>query len=344
MSAKPRKDVFIHDVARAVGCAISTVSKALNNTGSISEKKREEILRVAQELGYSPHPGARFLRGRRSENIGLVYSAADLFRNPFYSTVGAGVEEVLARENYNLLLAAPLLREGAPHPPKFLRERSVDGVLVIGSAPPSIMERVTESGLPVVLVDTEVDGGGVDCFVSDGFGGARRAAEYLLARGHRRIGMLRAANEECDVNTRRRFEGFRAALEEAGVEPAARWVVREEHGRQGGRRAMRQLLGREEPLPTALFAVNDEMAIGAMEELRGAGRDVPGDISLVGFDDIQLAALTTPALTTIRVDMLEMGRAAAMLLLEKLRAEAETPRRRVLPVTLVERDTVFPPG
>lgn len=338
MSPERKKDVFIHDVARAAGCSISTVSKALNNTGSISEKKKALIVAAAERLGYSPHPGARFLRGRRSENIGLVYSAADLFRNPFYSAVGAGVEEVLAGMNYNLLLAAPLLRNGAPHPPKFVRERSVDGILVIGSAPAGVMHHLAQSGLPLVLIDTEVDDG-IDSFVSDGYGGARLATEHLLRKGHRRIGMLRAANEDIDINTRRRFEGFAAALKAAGLPLDPQWIAQDRHGQEGGRRALRRILDAG-TRPTALFAVNDEMAIGAIGEMRDGGIDVPGEVSVIGFDDIQLASMTTPGLTTIRVDMLEMGRAAARLLLEKLRGEGTTPRRRVMPVALVERGTV----
>lgn len=333
------KDADIQDVALAAGCSISTVSKVLNNTGSISPKMRKQVMRAAEELSYSPHPGARFLRGRRSENIGLFYSAVDLFKNPFYSAVAAGVEEVLAELNYNMLIAAPQLRRGTHEPPKFVRERSVDGVLAIGRVSEPIMVKLIESGLPMVLVDTEARGQSVDSIVSDSFNGAYMATRHLIDRGHRRIGMLGASNDDWDVSTRRRFDGFMSAMREAGLSVPPAHIEKDEHGQDGGRSAIVRLLARK-PDITALFVVNDEMAIGAMLGLKEAGIRVPDDISIIGFDDIQLAGMMTPGLTTMRVDMINMGRVAATVLVEKLGEKNEQPMQRVFPVSLVERQTV----
>lgn len=332
-----QKEVFIHDVAKAAGCSISTVSKAINNSGSVSQKTRRQVLRIAGELGYSAHPGARFLRGRVTQNIGLLHFQSDLFGNYFYGSVGAGIGEVLAEKNRNMVISPPWRGHGGYEVPKFVRERSVDGLLVLGNVDADVIDNLEASSLPMVLVDMELPGHRVDSIVSDGFNGTRQAVNHLISRGHRDIAMLAAS--QVDWSTRQRYSGYVSALAEAGIPFREELVVRAPHGEEGGRHTVGELLSRGVSF-TAVFSVNDEMAIGAMMALREAGLDIPRDVSLVGFDDIHLARLVQPGLTTMRVDPKQMGRMAASLLINRLESPPEATMQHTLPVTLVERGSV----
>ncbi|MCC5875989.1 MAG: LacI family DNA-binding transcriptional regulator [Candidatus Sumerlaeia bacterium] len=331
---KDRKEVFIHDVAKAAGCSISTVSKAINNTGKVSAKTRRQVLRIAGEMGYAAHPGARSLRGRVTQNIGLLHFQSDIFGNYFYGSVGAGIGEVLAERNRNMVISPPWRGSGEYEVPKFVRERSVDGLLILGNIVDEIMDRLLGCGLPMVLVDTEMPGHGVDSIVSDGFNGARDGVNHLINLGHRDIAMLAAS--QVDWSTRQRYSGYVTALAEAGIPFREELVVRASHGEEGGRSAVHELLARDQDF-SAIFSVNDEMAIGAMISLREAGLDVPRDVSLVGFDDIHLSRLVQPGLTTMRVDHKQMGRMAATLMLNRLESPPETSMQHMFPVKLVER-------
>jgi len=318
-----RQSVFIHDVARLAGCSISTVSKALNGTGSISAKMRKRVIKAAEELGYRPNPAAKMLRGQRSENIGLFFypSCIDLFTSPFYGAVAAGAEMVLSARNYNLLLAGTQL-EGESHVlPKFIMERSVDGLLLLGRMPDDLVTMLEESEIPFVMLDTPAKSPTIDCVVTDNFNGATTATEYLVSKGHRRIAMMAAQAD--DSSTQARFNAYRSVLMEHGLfDPAL--VLRHPHSEEGGMAAAAELM--ESGMPcTAIFCVNDSMAIGAMKTFKSAGIQIPRDVSIVGFDDLYVSRFFHPALTTIRVDQYQMGEMGAGILLDMLENESHTP-------------------
>lgn len=334
--------VYIHDVAREAGCSISTVSKVLNGSGSISPETRQRIVEVANRLGYVPQAAARMLKIRRTETVGLIFhdGPQHLFSNPFYSIVVAGAEEVLTGAGYNLLLGGGAAREASWEFPKFLRERLVDGLILVGDIHPAVLQKLEGARVPLVLIDHESREAETDCIETDGFQGARDAVRYLLACGHREIGMMTATAENPPLAARR--EGYEAALREAGLRLRPEWILRTVHSEAGGLAAADQLAALPQR-PTALFAVNDAMAIGAMRRFPDLGIRVPADISLIGFDDINISEILPPGLTTMRVDMQAMGRQGASVLLDKLRQPAGTrrpPVRQFLPVSLVERGTV----
>jgi DNA-binding LacI/PurR family transcriptional regulator len=334
--------VYIHDVAREAGCSISTVSKVMNGSGSISDETRVRIMEVANRLGYTPQAAARMLKNRRTENVGLIFhqSTDRLFSNPFFSIVIAGVEEVLTESNYNLLLGRGRAGRVDWEFPKFLRERFIDGLLLLGSIHPDVLDRISQTALPFVLMDHPLVNGAPrgDSIQSDGEKGARQAVEHLVSLGHRRIAMLAAEVE--NPSTLSRNAGYLAALASAGLAPPDGGVVRAPHDEEGGEAAIEVLL-RQVGHPDALFCVNDAMAIGAMRALARHGLKVPRDLSVVGFDDIQPSAYQTPPLTTVRVDMKEMGRCGARCLLERLQGVDQPSRHHLMDVELVVRESTI---
>ncbi len=336
--AGKRQSVFIHDVARLASCSISTVSKALNGTGSISIKTRKRVLKAADELGYRPNPAAKMLRGQKSENIGLFFypSCIDLFISPFYGAVAAGAERVLSSRNYNLLLAGTQLQGDSHVLPKFIMDRSVDGLLLLGRMPDDLVDLLVESEIPFVMLDTAAKSSQIDCVVTDNFNGAAAAAEYLVSMGHRSIAMM-AASED-DSSTQARFNAFRSVMMEHSLFDASH-VLRHLHSEEGGMAAADEFIKRQLPC-TAIFCVNDSMAIGAMKVFKSAGIKIPEDISIVGFDDLYVSRFFHPALTTVRVDQFQMGELGASILLDMLENESHTPCRRIIATHLEERESV----
>ncbi len=336
--AARRQTYFIHDVAKMAGVSISTVSKALNGTGSISQKTRKRIIRICEEIGYTPNPAAKMLRAQRSENIGLFFypSCIHLFHSPFHGTVVAGAEQVLSKRNYNLLLAGTEFIGDDHRLPKFVKERSVDGVLILGKMPSSLVDELREYGLPFVILDSESADPNVDSVISDNIEGAAAATRFLIEQGHRKIAMFAA--KEDDSSTLARFNAFRSTLLERDLFRPD-WVLRHAHSEDGGMRAAEELLKMEQR-PTALFCVNDSMAIGAMKVFKNVGLQIPRDVSVVGFDDLYVSRFFSPALTTIRVDQMQMGEIGATILLDSLTDESHAPCKRIVQTQLVVRDTV----
>ena len=335
-------NVHIKDVAREAGYSIATVSKVLNGNGSISEETIRKIKAVAEKLNYTPNVAAKMLKSRKTENIGLMFypSFTNLFSNPFYSLVVAGAEEVFSRENYNLLVAGCAITEHFNQLPKFIRERNIDGLLLIGSIPREFVERLMVIDLPFVLLDHEFNDLPGDYIVSDNFTGAKKAVEYLIRNHHTDIVMMTAMDE--DTSTRKRLEGYMAALQQHEIPFRNEYVIRERHWHEGGVAAAEMLIKKELDF-TAIFAVNDSMAIGAIQYFQQHGIHIPRDISMIGFDDIVVSELVTPGLTTMKVDTINMGRLGATTLMNKLKNSNEPACRKVLPVQLVERKSVKKP-
>lgn len=329
--------VTSRDVARHAGVSQPTVSLVLsgNPRARVAAATRERVLRAADELGYRPNLLARALVQQRSYSIGVI--VPDL-GNPFFLDVVSGVERVASAKGYAVLLCDA--REvGAARHLETLRSRVVDGVIMdaLGavSLPPDELR-----GLNVVMVDEPSEQWpGV---ASDAEGAGRAAAEHLLALGHRRFAFLGPSS---DIHAfRMRERGFVRTLRGAGVRLPSAWLRRTAGTVTGGQAAMRALLSAS-PRPTAVFCGNDLIALGALKACAAAGVPVPDALSIVGCDDIEMARIVTPELTTVAVPAREMGARAARLLLERLekkdgRAASAPPR--LLPVRLVVRGTTAP--
>ena len=321
--------VTIRDVAKRAGVSPSTASRALNGKGRMRPETRARVLRAAKELGYRPNVHAKGLATRVTGCIGVVIAARHLpVERSFYGLVLEAMESTLAREGYHVVFS--VLREQAP--PKCAQEGRVDGLALLGTdIGPELVLSLREE-LPVVLVDNALPG--VDSVLPDNEGGARAAVEHLIAHGHREIAFI--AETLADPSFARRLTGYQAALAAHGLPYRDELVV------EGGRRpgswqlAMEKLFALKR-LPTAIFAANDPMAIGAMRTLQERRISVPEDVAVVGFDDGDLAPHVSPPLTSVFVPRWEMGEVAARRLLELVRGEEPRARQVALATELVVR-------
>jgi len=343
----------IGDVARRAGVSTATVSRVLAGLGGARADTRARVLEAARELDYRPSAVARSLKLRTTKTLGLIITDIE---NPFFPQLVRAVEDVAREHGFALLLC-----NATDDPDReasyldLLVDRRVDGVVIaVSGLGARHGEWLAEPPLPVVLVNTVAPGLPHPSIASDNVDGGRQAAAHLLDLGHRRIGVLTAGARNADAPAR--VAGVRRALEERGLDPAAVSIVVGEPGVGGGEAALGRLVA-DAPDTTGVIAYNDLMAIGAMRAIRAAGRTVPGDISVVGFDDVAIAAYTDPPLTTIAQAIGDLGRWAVERLVERLadgaaikdghdpsgRTLAGTVTVTVLPVRLVARGSSGPP-
>lgn len=328
----------IRDVARAAGVSKAAVSYVLNGRPGVSEDTRRRVLAIVNELGYRPNSVARSLAGKRTQTLGLVIPHIS---DMFYATIVRGVESEAAAHGYTLMLQTT---QADPR-----RERQVvdaitsgrvDGaILMTYHLKPSLFEALAGRGQVFVLLDDPGASPGLYSVNVDNVQAGRLATEYLLRLGHRRIAFIHGSPRSRD--TWLRFEGYRRALEAYGTPVVDDYVRTGEFRREGGAEATHSLMALSRP-PTAILAANDHMAIGALEALGQLGLEVPGDVSVIGVDDIEAASVVRPPLTTVRQPTFEMGRLAVDLLLRLIAGESPEPRHVVLPVELVVRSSCGP--
>jgi LacI family transcriptional regulator len=344
----------IKDVSREAGVSISTVSHVLNGTRYVSEDLKKRVESAISSLDYRHNGLARSLRTRQSYAIGLVIPDVT---NPYYPQIARGVQDAAAEAGYWVFLCNSDRRPdtevrllGA------LEQRRVDGIILDASGPdPLLLEALRRASVPVVLVGSRIDEPDMDVVTVAPHGGAE-AVRHLVGQGHRRIALIAgpAAIPAPSTGSNERpakAGGYLAALGEAGITTDTSLMVQADYSREGGRLAMQRLLSLPQP-PTAVFAGNDLMAIGALIAVRDAGLRVPQDVAIVGYDDIPEATTTSPALTTVAVPKYEMGRAAAEVLLDRLRfqraasedgaselVDRDRPRHIVLPHRLAIRES-----
>jgi LacI family transcriptional regulator len=338
---QPRfKRVTTHDVARRAGVSQPTVSLVLsrNATARVSAETRERVLEAARELGYVPNVVARSLVRSRSYAIGVI--VPDL-RNPFFAEVISGAERVVSEAGYAVLLCETREIPRDRHIQALL-ERQVDGMMMDAIGASSLPQSMV-AGVNLVLIDEPPDRWpGV---ASDAIGAGRLAAEHLLQLGHRRFGFIGPATNVHAIRMRER--GFVQTLASHDIKIASAFLRRVPATPAGGQAGMKALLHLKER-PTAVFCTNDLVAAGALKACSHDGARVPDDISIVGCDDIELAALLMPELTTIAIPARELGARAARILLQALQDggdEHRTPPkpRRTIASRLMVRGTTAPP-
>jgi LacI family transcriptional regulator len=296
--------VTIRDVAAKAGVSVATVSRVFNRKGPIREDTMRRVMDVAGELQYVPHAGARSLSTRSTRTIGVVLP--DL-HGEFFSEVIRGIDLAARAEGYHLLLSGSHADREEMRAVVQAVRGLVDGLIVMSpDLEPSALVADLPPGLPVVMLNARV--GGHPSVTIDNSGGARDVVRHLYALGHRRIAFIGGPHQNADAEQRRR--GYRAAMKELGLETLElEGHFTEESGFDAGR-----ALAASDKRPTALFAANDAMAIGALSAFREAGLRIPEDVALVGFDDIPIARFLTPPLTTVKVPIAELGRKGFELL------------------------------
>jgi LacI family transcriptional regulator len=325
-------------VAEEAGVGVGTVSRVLNGSPSVSVATRRRVLEAIATLEYEPSPAARALSTGRTNAIGVV---APFFTQPSVIERLHGVSRTLADEGYQLILHDVERPDQRRDLFRSLAARGrIDGLLAISLAPTDHeLRRMKIAGVPIVLLDRHHPE--IPCITIDDVDGGRMAAAHLLALGHRRIAFL--GDEEANLfgfdSSAHRREGFEAALSAAGAAPAPEWVLRRPHGRDAARVAAGELLAGEQR-PTAVFATSDVQAIGVLEAAQAAGVPVPGELSVIGFDNVEAAGYT--GLTTVAQPLEEIGSLGADLLLRAVSGEAVEDCR--MPLEIVERGSTAPPG
>jgi LacI family transcriptional regulator len=337
-----RRRITRTEVAKRARVSVATVSYVVNSgPRPVAEATRNRVLRAIQALGYRPSGVAQSLRLQRTRTIGLIVPDT---ANPFFASLAKGVDDAVFASGYSFLLchSGYVAKREQAHV-ELLLAREVDGVLYVQGTPDvTALHRLLRCGVPTVAVDREIPDVVIDRVVVDNFGGSAQATKYLIGLGHRRIGCI--ARHLPLSNAAERIRGYRETLMDAGLPINPGYLVSGGPGYEEGRRAMTELL-RLQPRPTAVLVYPDVVAIGAIRAAHDAGVRVPEDVSIVGFDDIPVAAFIRPRLTTVAVGIREMGQRAAAVLLDKVRGEVEgfPPRRLVLPATLVIRESTNGP-
>jgi LacI family transcriptional regulator len=329
--------VTIRDVARLAGVSVATVSRVLNASAPVREETRARVLEVAKTLRFSPNSAARSLSRQRAGALGVILP--DLY-GEFFSELLRGIDQEAQRAHHSLLVSSSHHdSRGIGAAVRAMRGR-VDGLMVMApDVSAASLAEVLPHGVPTVLLNGPAVEADVYEITVDNFGGARDMTRHLLAVGHHRIGFIAGAERNHEASERER--GYLAALCEAGRggEPALN--VRGDFTEDGGWRGARALMALHEP-PSVIFAANDAMAVGTLSALREAGLSVPGDMAVVGFDDIPVARFLNPPLTSVRVGIAALGERAASVLLAALAERsppARPPRRAVFPAELVIRDS-----
>jgi LacI family transcriptional regulator len=331
----PSANVTIKDVARLSGVSSMTVSRVINGSERVSPETRQRVQGAIAELGYVP---SRLARGLIRQKTGTLALIVPDVANPFFTLIVRGAEDVARRAGYRMILCdtrADLAIEREVIE-EMLAHR-VEGIVIapVSDRSKAHLERLARFGVQFVLIDRTVPGIESDVVVGDSAGGARRLVEHLISLGHRRIGFI---TESDDVSTARdRRQGYESALAAAGLPLDPSLTVRSTVDPAGGFDGMRRLLELNEP-PTAVFTVNNLVALGAIEAVRARDLEVPDDVALVCFDDIEYASRLYPFLTVMAQPAETLGSLGTQLLLERVEGRApEQPRVVVLPAQFVVR-------
>jgi DNA-binding LacI/PurR family transcriptional regulator len=329
----------LEEVARVAGVSRATASRVVNGSPRVSPDAKRAVDRAVRRLGYQPNRAARSLVTRRTDSIALVIPepTPKLFGDPFFPRLLRGVSETLAARDLQLVLVMPQSPADEARVERYLLGGHVDGALLVslhGSDPLPL--RLASRGVPTV-VGGRPDGDAAVSYVDvDNVDGAKRAVQHLLGRGRRRIATISGPLDM--VPGRDRQTGYRQALTEAGIAPSAALEEEGDFTQETGARAMRALLARRPDLD-GVFVASDLMAIGALRALTAAGRAVPTDVAVVGYDDAPLAQMTEPALSSVRQPIEEMGREMARLMVAQVSGSERVARRVILATQLVVRES-----
>ncbi|WP_282703817.1 LacI family DNA-binding transcriptional regulator [Streptomyces sp. CC219B] len=331
----PRRQPTLDEVAERAGVSRSVASRALNNAPHVSRAKREAVERAVRHLGYVPNPSARALATRQTGAAALVICGEDpsIFADPFFAQVIVGAAAALEEADLHLMLCLAASDRGRKRVEELLRSRGADGVMLMALREDDPLARKAEEAqLPVVFGGRPV-GSAPRWYVDvDNLGGAREATEYLLSRGRRRVAVI-CGPLDTEVG-RARYRGYRDAMLSAGLDPFP--PLEGDFTEPGGAAATAALLA-EHPDVEAVFAANDNMAAGALRTLREAGRQVPADVAVVGFDDLTVARIADPPLTTVHQPIQALGREMARMLVALVNGQDPTPL--ILPARMVVRSS-----
>jgi len=325
----------IEHIAQLAKVSKATVSRVLNNSPKVTEETREKVMKVIKESGYYPSAMARRLTTNKAETIGLIIPSPQdkTFGNPFYTEILRGFTHQAKIEGYDLLL---FINEHQFNYSKLFHDRRVDGLLLVGiKRNDKGITQLSKNKFPYILTG-KIDYKEANYVDAENRRGAYQAVSHLINLGHKRIAYIGGSFEF--VFNQERFEGYLSALRDHNLEYGKELTMESISTQESGYEAMRKIL-KSSSIPTAVFAANDLDAIGAMKAIKDKGLRIPEDISLIGFDDIQLASYTEPSLTTVRQPIYEMGITAISLLVRLIEEKEKRPSRVELPTQLIIRES-----
>ena len=332
--------VTIYEVAKKAGVSISTASKALNDRKDVGDATKERVREIAKALNYEPSHFARALAMRKTGNIGVItvrYYQAPMLTNPFYSKIIEGIEEELINANLNLVTNV-LRREqvDAMEIPKMVKEKAVDGIILLGHMPEDFVNMMVEKAPPAVMVDNALKNVPVSSILMENMEGAARAVEYLIDTGHKNIAYVSGPSSR--YSFLQRAQGFKRAHASRGLAINEKMMIFNEK-EEPGYAWMSGILSSPQR-PDAVFACNDVHAILAINMLKDNGISVPNDISVMGFDNIDLSEHFIPSLSTVDINKSAMGTKAAQLLVDIINTKKNRVENIVFPTSIVIRNSV----
>jgi DNA-binding LacI/PurR family transcriptional regulator len=339
-SRKERSPLDIRSVAAKANVSIATVSRTINRVPTVDAKLAKRVWSAIDELGYVPNTQARALGSGRSGMLGLVVSE---ITNPFFPELIQGFEDVAIENGFEILISS------TNYDPKRMEvcirrllERKAEGVAILtfGIEQP-LFEQLAERNIPLVFVDEGPDRKGVSLLKVDYEHGIRQGVQHLAELGHKRVGFISGPMRL--HSARLRSEAFEHALQECGIEARAEWQVEGDHTLEGGIRAMEKIL-ESESRPTAVMCSNDMTAIGVLHKAFRVGMRVPADLSVIGYDDIQMARVTIPPLTSVQMSRLDLAKAAVKALRAHIVDGAMPQREYKIETHLIVRESTTRPA
>lgn len=333
----------IRTIARLANVSIATVSRTINHVTTVNPKIAKRVWEVIEELDYFPNTQARALVSGRSRILGLIVSE---ITNPFFPELIQGFEDIAVEHGYEILVSSTNYEpKRMSHCIRRMLERKVDGVAVMtfGIEAP-LLEQLAQRKVPLVFVDVGPDGPGINVLKVDYHHGIRQGVQHLAALGHRNISFVRGPIGLHSAQSR--LTAFSESMRECGITPNPAWIVQGDHTLEGGMAAMKQLLEAKK-MPTAVMCSNDMTAIGVLHAMYRAGLRVPDDLSVIGFDDIHIAEVTIPPLTTVQMSRFELARAAVNALracAEGTETSAQKHEYNIRTDLVVRESTGFPKG
>lgn len=330
----------IKDVAKKADVSIATVSFVINDSKPISEDTKNRVLKVIKELNYHPSKSAINLVSGKTGNIGFILTDDHFLRTePFYTTIFLGTEFEARSEGYYILLTSVRPDFGEEDIlPRFILNKSVDGIIIAGKIPNTLIERISAYNLPTVFVDYIPLKNSCPLVLIDNIQGALLATNHLIDLGHTNIAFIGGDIEHPSLS--HRLIGYKQALERANIPIKNNLIITDAKypDKKNGFNSAKKLFLKNKNV-TAVFAANDAMAIGVLHYLNDNGYKVPQDVSLVGFDDVEADIMLHPPLTTIRVPKIEMGVEALKLIVNAVKNKKSLPKKVLVPVELIVRES-----
>lgn len=328
--------VTLEDIAKRANVSKMTVSRVINKSTNVAEKTRERIQSVIDELDYQPNQMARNLSIKSTSTIGVIVPKEEkIFLDNYIAQVLSGVSEVVKDNDYRILLL-PIDEENVNYA-NYIKSRVVDGLVLLKmkNNDPGL-KKIVSSGLPYIIVNFRLPNENYNCIDTENIKGGYEGVKYLYEKGHRKIGFI--AGELTETNSIDRLQGFNNAIEDYDLEKNEDWIMYGHFSQQSAYEAVGKML-KSSKKPTAIFCSDDYMAIGAMDRIKDEGLDIPDDIAVIGFDNIELAKYVKPSLTTIAQPLHKLGAEAGSIIFDIIDGDITAPVTKLLPVEIIERES-----